>query len=88
MMNIKVLGAADASFEATVSLIEETARAKNVAIALEKSADPADFQEFNASATPAVVVNGRLMHSGSVPDKGTVEGWLSAVQECTICCGG
>ena len=87
MMNIKVLGSGCSKCDVTAKLIAETAQARGVAINLEKVTDMAAILNFGVMSTPAVVIDGRVVHSGSVPTKGTVEGWLSATSECCGCCG-
>ena len=78
MKNVKVLGTGCANCKATVKLIEDAARAKNVAVDLEKVENIADIMAYGVMSTPGVVIDGRVVHAGGVPDKSAVEGWLAS----------
>ncbi|MDZ7749760.1 MAG: thioredoxin family protein [Halofilum sp. (in: g-proteobacteria)] len=34
------------------------------------------MMRYGVMSTPAVAIDGKLVHSGSVPDRETIEGWL------------
>jgi small redox-active disulfide protein 2 len=76
MKQIKVLGTGCANCRATIKLIEETAAASGVPIALEKVESIADILGYGVISTPGVVVDGTVVHAGGVPDRKKVEGWL------------
>jgi len=78
MKNVKVLGTGCANCKATVKLIEDAARAKGVAVNLEKVENIADIMAYGVMSTPGVVIDGRVVHAGGVPDKSAVEGWLAS----------
>jgi small redox-active disulfide protein 2 len=78
MKHIKVLGTGCANCKTTVKLIEDAARAKNVAVDLEKVENIADIMAYGVMSTPGVVIDGRVVHAGGVPDKSAVEGWLAS----------
>lgn len=78
MKQIKVLGTGCANCNATLKLIEETARAKGVAIDLQKIDDMAAILGYGVMSTPGVVVDGKVVHAGGVPSRSAVEGWLAA----------
>ncbi|WP_157265329.1 thioredoxin family protein [Azohydromonas aeria] len=75
-MDIKVLGSDRANCAATFALIEEVARDMGVPVTLEKAEDFGALISHGVMSTPGVVVDGRLVHAGSVPSRGRVEGWL------------
>jgi small redox-active disulfide protein 2 len=77
MKNVKVLGTGCANCKATVKLIEDAARAKGVAVNLEKVENIADIMAYGVMSTPGVVIDGRVVHAGGVPNKNAVEGWLA-----------
>ncbi len=87
MKNIKVLGTGCANCNATMKLIEETAKAKGVEIRLEKVEDMAAILGYGVMSTPGVVIDGKVVHAGGVPGKGAVEGWLGSAESCCGCCG-
>lgn len=76
MKNIKVLGTGCANCNATLKLIEQVAAAKDAQIALEKVEDMAQILSYGVMSTPGVVIDGKVVHSGGVPSKSTVERWL------------
>jgi small redox-active disulfide protein 2 len=77
-MDIKVLGMGCANCRQTVALIERVAQAKGVPVTLEKVEELADIMCYGVMSTPAVVVEGRVVHAGGVPGADKVEQWLSA----------
>ena len=78
MKNVKVLGTGCANCKATVKLIEDAAQAKGVAVNVEKVENIADIMAYGVMSTPGVVIDGRVVHAGGVPDKSAVEGWLAS----------
>ncbi|AFL73639.1 thioredoxin family protein [Thiocystis violascens] len=80
MKNIKILGTGCRNCQTTLSLVEEVARAQGVEIELEKVDQIQDIMQYRIMATPGVVIDGEVVHSGGVPDRKTVEGWFAAAQ--------
>lgn len=76
MKEIKVLGGGCRNCKTTAALIEEVARAGNVAIRLEKVEEMADILSYGVMSTPGVVIDGTVVHAGGVPDRKKVESWL------------
>jgi small redox-active disulfide protein 2 len=76
MKNVKILGTGCRNCQATYRLIEEVAREKGVAIELEKVEQIAEIMRLGVLITPGVIVDGRIVHSGGVPDRKRVESWL------------
>ena len=75
-MIIKVLGSGCANCETVYRLIDEIARAKGAEVRLEKVQDIAAILGYGVMSTPGVVIDGRVMHAGGVPDRRKVEGWF------------
>ncbi len=76
MKTIKVLGTGCANCKSTQKLIEETARALGVEAEIEKVEDIGEIMGYGVMSTPGVVVDGKVVHAGGVPDRRTVESWL------------
>lgn len=76
MKNIKVLGTGCANCKTTLKLIEEAAKAKGIAIELEKVEDIQSIMSYGVMSTPGVVIDGQVVHAGGVPSRDTVDGWL------------
>lgn len=77
-MDIKVLGSGCTNCKNTVNLIEQVAQAQGVAISLEKVEDMRAIMAFGVMSTPAVVVNGKVVHAGGVPSRDKIAQWLAA----------
>lgn len=76
MKQIKVLGTGCRNCETTAKLIEDVASAKGVNIELEKVTDMAAILGYGVMSTPGVVVDGKVVHAGGVPDRKKIETWL------------
>ena len=78
MKQVKVLGSGCRNCETTAELINREAQASGVDIELEKITDIAEIMAFGVMSTPGVVIDGKLVHSGGVPDARQVKTWLTA----------
>ena len=76
MKNIKVLGTGCANCRSTIALVESVAKEKGVEVTLEKIEDLQAIMSYGVMSTPAVVVDGKVVHAGGVPARNKVEGWL------------
>ncbi len=76
MKNIKVLGSGCANCQATYTLVADVAQAKGADISLEKVEDMAAIVRAGVMSTPAVLIDGKLVHSGGVPARAKVESWF------------
>lgn len=76
MKDVKVLGSGCANCTATYKLIEDVAKAKGVEIQLEKIEKLQEIMKYAIMATPGVVVDGKVVHSGGLPSRSKVESWL------------
>ncbi|MCC7051920.1 MAG: thioredoxin family protein [Gemmatimonadaceae bacterium] len=79
MTTIKVLGSGCASCKATVTLIEDMARAAGKSVTVQKVEDFQDIARYAVMSTPAVVIDETVVHAGGVPSREKITGWLSAV---------
>lgn len=77
MKDIKVLGTGCANCRNTITLLEAVAKEKGVQIAVEKVEDLKDIMRYGIMSTPGVVIDGRVVHAGGVPNRQKVEGWLA-----------
>lgn len=77
MKDIKVLGSGCAKCKATVALIEQVAQDKGVAVRLDKVQDMQAIIGYGVMSTPAVVVDGTVVHTGGMPTREKIEGWLA-----------
>jgi small redox-active disulfide protein 2 len=78
MKDIKVLGSGCANCKTTLKLIEDAAKARGIEVKLEKVEDMAAILGYGVMSTPGVVIDGKIVHAGGVPDRKKVEAWLAA----------
>lgn len=76
MKTIQVLGTGCRNCETTAKLIAEAAAARGVSITLEKVTDMAAILGYGVMSTPGVVVDGKVVHAGGVPDRKKIDSWL------------
>jgi small redox-active disulfide protein 2 len=77
MKDIKVLGSGCANCKTTLKLIEEVAQTRGVTINIEKVEDMAAILGYGVMSTPGVVIDGKVVHAGGVPDRKKIESWLA-----------
>ncbi|HEB56167.1 MAG TPA: thioredoxin family protein [Gammaproteobacteria bacterium] len=77
MKNIKVLGSGCANCKTTLKLIDEAAKEAGVEIDLEKVEDIGDIMSYGVMSTPGVVIDGKVVHAGGIPDRKTVASWIA-----------
>ena len=66
-MEIKVLGSGCSKCRSTIGVIERAALAAGVDVQIVKVEEPDDIRRSGVKATPAVMIDGRLVHSGGIP---------------------
>ena len=77
MKNIKVLGTGCANCKTTLKLIADMAAEKGVVVQLEKIEEIRDIMAYGVMSTPGVVIDGKVVHAGGVPNRGKIEHWLA-----------
>lgn len=75
-MRIEVLGSGCSKCRSTVGLIERVAQAVGVDVEIIKVENPDEIKRSGIRATPAVVIDGRVVHSGGIPSHEEVHAWL------------
>lgn len=76
MKSVKVLGTGCANCKTTLKLVEEVAKQKGVEIRLEKVESLQEIMSYGVMSTPGVVVDGKVVHSGGIPDRTRIAAWL------------
>ena len=76
MKNIEVLGSGCKKCVKTAELIQTIAEEAGAQVNVVKETSPEALMKHRVMSTPAVVVDGVLVHSGSVPDKKDIVKWL------------
>ena len=78
MKQVKVLGTGCARCANVTELVKRVAAAHGVEIDLEKVEDMARIAGYGVMSTPAIVIDGKVVHAGGVPDSQKVAAWLQA----------
>lgn len=86
-MKVEVLGTGCSNCQRTVQILEEAARAQGVSIELAKVEDIQRIVGYGVMATPAVVIDGTVVHAGGIPTREKVEQWLARAAATPRCCG-
>ena len=76
MKHIKVLGSGCRNCEVTANVIAQAAKEASMEIELEKVTDIAEIMSYGVMSTPGVVIDGKLVHVGSVPGPDQVRAWM------------
>ena len=76
-MEIRVLGSGCSKCRSTIGIIERAAADAGVAVQIIKVEEPDQIQGYGVHATPAVVIAGKVVHSGGLPLRDDVLGWLT-----------
>jgi small redox-active disulfide protein 2 len=77
MKTIKILGTGCRNCEITANVIAAAARQHGVEIELQKVTDIAEIMAYGVMSTPGIVVDGTLVHSGSIPGPDDVRAWIN-----------
>lgn len=75
-MDITVLGKGCSRCESTIQRIEREAKDIGVPVTITKITNTDQVIEHGVTATPAVMINGKIMHSGGIPTHEAVREWL------------
>ncbi len=78
MKNVKILGSGCKRCIQTAEMASTEARKLGIKIQLEKVTDYAEIAKFGIASTPAVVIDGKVVHAGGLPKSTDVEKWLTA----------
>jgi len=73
---IKVLGSGCAKCNQTMEFIKDIAQQEGVELEVLKVSDPMQIMKYKVLSTPAVVLDEKVVHSGSVPKREQVLKWL------------
>ena len=76
MKEIKVLGSGCAKSTNTAELIQTVAAEFDASVNVVKETNPEVMMNYGVMSTPAVVVDNVVVHSGSIPGRKMVEGWV------------
>jgi len=76
-VKIEVLGSGCSKCRSTIGIIERAARDLDVDVEIIKVEDRDEIKRLGVSSTPAVMIDGKVVHSGGLPPHYKVQGWLN-----------
>ena len=76
MKNVKILGTGCVNCKTTYDRVVAGAQEKGVEIQIEKVEDIQKIMGFGVMSLPAIVIDGVVVHSGSVPTREIISGWF------------
>lgn len=76
-MEITVFGKGCSRCESTIHRIEREAAELGVAVTIHKITDEIEIIQNGIMTTPAVKIDGKIVHSGGIPSIEAVQSWLT-----------
>nr|WP_321461943.1 thioredoxin family protein [uncultured Cohaesibacter sp.] len=76
MKKVKVFGPGCKRCETTAQMMRDAASRLGIEAEVEKVTDPKEIAMAGVMSTPGISVDGKLVHSGGLPDEAKLEGWL------------
>jgi small redox-active disulfide protein 2 len=76
MKEVKILGPGCKRCQTTAEMVKAEAAKLGVAVNVEKVSDYAEIAKFGIAATPGIVIDGRVVHSGGLPKQEAIGLWL------------
>ncbi len=76
MKNVIVYGPGCKRCDATLAMVEDTARKLGIEVNVTKQTDYAEIAMAGVSSTPGISIDGKLVHAGGMPDAARLEAWL------------
>ncbi|KAA1171425.1 thioredoxin family protein [Marinobacter salinexigens] len=77
MTTVEVLGTGCKKCVKTAEKISAAATELSLDVDVIKVTDPVKIMEYQVMSTPAVAVDGKLVHSGSIPEHDQIISWLT-----------
>ena len=77
MKKFLVLGTGCSKCRKTTKLIKDVAKKRQMDVEIKKVEDLQQIMDYSVMRTPAVVVEGVVVHQGSVPKTKQIEEWLN-----------
>ncbi|WP_108259573.1 thioredoxin family protein [Mangrovicoccus ximenensis] len=76
MKSVKVFGPGCRRCDSAVKMVRDTATALGIDVDVVKVVDPKSIAQAGVMATPGIAVDGKLVHSGGLPDPEKLQSWL------------
>ena len=80
MLNVKILGSGCANCKRLEAVAREAAQSLNIQAEFEQVTDMSKIMAYDILATPALVIDEKVVSSGRIPTVADIQAWLSAAQ--------
>lgn len=77
MLNVKVLGSGCANCKRLEATVLRVVEANHLQAEIEKVTDYAEIMKWPILSTPGLVVNGKLVSAGRIPNEAEITKWLA-----------
>ncbi|MFN2307937.1 MAG: thioredoxin family protein [Paracoccaceae bacterium] len=78
MKTVKVYGPGCAKCATTEQMVKDSAAKQGIDVVVEKVTDAKSIAMAGVMSTPGIAVDGKLVHTGGLPDAAKLDAWLSA----------
>jgi len=78
MKTVKVYGPGCKRCESAAAMVKDAATKLGLEVDVEKVTDPKSIAMAGVMSTPGIAIDGKLVHTGGLPDAAKLEGWLAA----------
>lgn len=78
MKTVQVYGPGCKRCATAEQMVHEAAQRLGIAVKVEKITDPRAIAIAGVMSTPGIAMDGKLVHTGGLPDPARLEGWLTA----------
>lgn len=78
MKAVKVYGPGCKRCETAEAMVKDTASRLGIEVEVSKVTDMKSIAMAGVMSTPGISVDGKLVHTGGLPDEAMLEGWLTA----------
>lgn len=78
MKHVKVFGPGCKRCETTEQMVRDAALKLGLDVEVEKVTDYAEMAMAGIISTPGISIDGKMVHSGGLPDADALQRWLSA----------
>jgi len=83
MLTIRIVGSGCINCENLYQLCINIAAENNLDADIQKITDKEKFADLGIWMTPGLIVNGKVLASGKIPTKSTLEHWLTDIAKQT-----
>ena len=77
MIDIKVLGSGCPNCKRLEAVTQKVIESMGVEAEIEKVTDVQEIMKWSVLSTPGLVINGKVMSSGRIPNEAEITAWLS-----------